>query len=545
MKNIQLAQLVKSDGKYDLTIFSPESIDRIENSIYEKDGKLFLKCFKRNKDIQVKPEEIVRQLMLDKLINEYGYSVDLLDVEYTVNFGREKKFADIVIFNKTDKTSIYCVLEIKKHNAKDGKDQLKSYTNATGAPLAVWTNGTEINYYERLDPNYFEPLSDIPKANEKIEDVKNERFTYLELMGKDRLTEERKSLKDLIQEMEDEVLANAGVDVFEEVFKLIFTKLYDEMESSDDRVDIESQFKSIKKQNPTFTDKQILEQIDSEGYRKLEFRSRGDAHHTKEVIGELFQKAKDKWQGIFEKGEPLRITDENHLQICVGFLQNVKLFNSNLQVIDEAFEYLVNKSAKGEKGQYFTPRNVIDMCVYMINPQLNEYMIDTACGSCGFTVHTLFNVWQKLVNQGKAQFANFSNQKLTTEQKNYVDKVFGIDFDEKSVRVARTLNMIAGDGRTNVLHLNTLDYTRWEEKQKDREWTKTYNDGYQRLLDLAKDPKNPKEFNFDIVMANPPFAGDIKDSRLISNYEVAFDPKGKNQTKFLAMFCLLNEILIF
>ena len=239
MINIQLAQLVKSDGKYDLTIFSPESIDRIENCIFEKGDKLFLKCFKRNKDIQVKPEEIVRQLMLDKLINEYGYSVDLLDVEYTVNFGREKKFADIVIFNKTDKTSIYCVLEIKKHNAKDGKDQLKSYTHATGAPLAVWTNGVEINYYERLDPNYFEPLSDIPKASETIDDVKNERFTYLELMGKDRLTEERKSLKDLIQEMEDEVLANAGVDVFEEVFKLIFTKLYDEMESADDRVNID------------------------------------------------------------------------------------------------------------------------------------------------------------------------------------------------------------------------------------------------------------------------------------------------------------------
>lgn len=531
MKTIQLAKLVKSSGKYDLTIFSSQSIDRLENNIYEKDGKYFLKCLKRNKDIQVKPEEVVRQLMLDKLMNEYGYSVDLLDVEYTVNFGREKKFADIVIFNKTDKTSIYCVLEIKKHNAKDGKDQLKSYTNATGAPLAVWTNGTEINYYERLDPNYFEPLSDIPKANEKIEDIKNEKFTYLELMEKDRLSEERKSLKDLIQEMEDEVLANAGVDVFEEVFKLIFTKLYDEMESADDRVNIETQFKLIKKQSPNFTDKEILKQIDSDGFRKLEFRSRGDAHYTKEVINNLYQKAKDKWQGIFEKGEPLRITDENHLQICVGFLQNVKLFNSNLQVIDEAFEYLVNKSAKGEKGQYFTPRNVIDMCVYMINPQPSEYMIDTACGSCGFTVHTLFNVWQKLVNQGKAQFANFSNQKLTNEQKNYVDKVFGIDFDEKSVRVARTLNMIAGDGRTNVLHLNTLDYTRWEEKLKDSSWGKTYLEGFYRLLDLAKNRQNPKEFNFDIVMANPPFAGDIKDSRLISNYEVAFDSKGKKSNK--------------
>lgn len=531
MNKIQISKFIKSSGKYDLTIFSAESIDRIERNIFEKKEKHFIKCLKRDKDIQVKPEEVVRQLMLDKLLNEYGYSKELLEVEYTVNFGREKKFADIVILNKSDKTSVYCVLEIKKHKAKDGKDQLKSYTNATGAPLAVWTNGIEIDFYERLDPNYFEPLSNIPEASETIEDVKNETFTYLELMLKDRLSEERKSLKSLIEDMEDEVLANAGVDVFEEVFKLIFTKLYDEMESSDDRVNIEAQFKILKKQNPDFEDKEVLNQIDNEDFRKLEFRSRGDAHHTKEMINELFQNAKNKWSGIFEKGEPLRITDENHLQICVGFLQNVKLFNSNLQVIDEAFEYLVNKSAKGEKGQYFTPRNVIDMAVYMMNPQSSEYMIDTAAGSCGFTVHTLFNVWKKLVNQGKAQFANFSNQKLTREQNNYVSKVFGIDFDEKSVRVARTLNMIAGDGKTNVLHLNTLDYTRWAEKQKDREWVKTYNDGYQRLLDLAKDSSDPKEFNFDLVLANPPFAGDIKDSRLLSNYENSYktDKSGKQK----------------
>jgi len=350
-------------------------------------------------------------------------------------------------------------------------------------------------------------------------------------MQKNRLSIERKSLKDLIEEMEDEVLSNAGVDVFEEVFKLVFTKLFDEMESADDRVTIEILLKEAKKSEPDLTENELLSlKIDNEGFRKLEFRSRGDAFRTKEVINKLYQKAKNKWPGIFEKGEPLRITDENHLQICVGFLQNVKLFNSNLQVIDEAFEYLVNKSAKGEKGQYFTPRNVIDMAVYMMNPQSNEYMIDTACGSCGFTVHTLFNVWQKLVNKGKAHFANFSNQKLTSAQKEYVDYVFGIDFDEKSVRVARTLNMIAGDGRTNVLHLNTLDYSRWEEKLKDQVWSRTYLEGFYRLLDLAKNRKTFKEFNFDIVMANPPFAGDIKDSRLISNYDVAFK-KGKKVNK--------------
>ena len=184
------------------------------------------------------------------------------------------------------------------------------------------------------------------------------------------------------------------------------------------------------------------------------------------------------------------------------------------------------------------------MAVYMLNPQPHETMIDTACGSCGFTVHTLFNVWAKLVNQGKANFHNFSNQKLTIEQKDYVDKVFGIDFDEKSVRVSRTLNMIAGDGRTNVLHLNSLDYSRWEEKLKDDNWCRTYLQGYYRMLDLAKNRQNPKQFNFDMLLANPPFAGDIKDTRLIANFAIA-DKNGKRMSKLSRDILFIERNLDF
>lgn len=114
-------ELIKSSWKYDLSVFSKESIERVKKSIFEKNWKDFLTCIKRQKDIQVKPEEIIRQLMLDKLIHDYQYPVELLDVEYTVSFWREKKFADIVILNKSDKTSVYCVLEIKKATAKDWK----------------------------------------------------------------------------------------------------------------------------------------------------------------------------------------------------------------------------------------------------------------------------------------------------------------------------------------------------------------------------------------------------------------------------------------
>ncbi len=534
---INLENIIQQKDNYALSIFSPEAVERLEQSFFEKNGKPYIKCLVREKDIQLKPEEVIRQLMLDKLMREYQYPKELIRVEYPVTFGREKKSADIVVLNKKDKTSPYIIVEVKKAKSKEGKEQLKSYTNATGAPLAIWTNGQQIEFYERLDPNYFEPLSDIPKYGETIDDVKQEEFTYLDLMYKDRLINERKSLKDIILELEDEVLANAGVDIFEEMFKLIFTKLYDEMESADDRIMIERDFARMKRRFPELSDKEIIKKLWEENqgninnYRKLEFRSRGDAHHTKEVINKLFDRAKRKWPGIFEPGEPLRITDENHLQICVGALQNVKLFNSNLQVIDEAFEYLVNKSAKGEKGQYFTPRNVIDMIVYMMNPQPHEYVIDTAAGSCGFTVHTLFNVWNKLKHQGKANFHNFSNQRLTAEQKAFTDKVFGIDFDEKAVRVAKTLNMIAGDGKTNVIHLNSLDFTRWNEKFKDRDWMRKYGEGYYRLLDLAENRDEPKHFHFDLVLTNPPFAGDIKDNRLLAQYEVAYKENGKRVSR--------------
>lgn len=70
---------------------------------------------------------------------------------------------------------------------------------------------------------------------------------------------------------------------------------------------------------------------------------------------------------MFPEGAKLDLT-ASHLAICVASLEGVKLFNSNLEVVDDAFEYLINKSSKGEKGQYFTPRYVIDLCVKMLNP---------------------------------------------------------------------------------------------------------------------------------------------------------------------------------
>ncbi|MDQ7090958.1 MAG: N-6 DNA methylase [Methylococcales bacterium] len=486
----------------------------------------YIKCIVREKDIQLKPEEIVRQLYAARLINEYGYPKKRLAFEYSVNFGREKKSADIVIFDKDRSDASFIIIELKKPKLKDGKDQLRSYCNATGAPIGVWTNGEKISHYHRKDPNYFEDITDIPKANQSLKDILSERFTLKDLIIKDKIANERKSLKDIILEMEDEVLANAGVDVFEEVFKLIFTKLYDEFGSKKDKANIEFYLdQNLDDEDRGDYDqlKNTLSGINDKKFRVMEFRNTGQTDtELKNKIQTLFDEAKSQWSGVFPEGSNFELSD-SHLSVCVSSLQDVKLFNSNLLVVDEAFEYLVNKSAKGEKGQYFTPRHVIDMCVQMLNPKRGEYMIDTASGSCGFPVHTIFKLTGHL----------FTNAEIPDEDKQHVLKVFGIDFDEKTVRVARTLNLIAGDGETNVLHLNTLDFDRWKDKtEKDKKWINTYGKGFERLEKLRAEKGQDKQFNFDILMANPPFAGDIKESRILHQYELGFKADGKKaQTK--------------
>ena len=484
-------------------LFSEEEIQALDERSFGKDvrGKpaTHVTCLVRNKAVQLKPEERTRQLWLSRLIDQYGYPVSRLAVEYPITFGRDtSKRADIVVFDADRPTVPYIIIEVKQPKLRDGKEQLRSYAHATGAPLAMWSNGLLIEVWHRKNPNYFVPIHHLPRASQTIEDIVDQPWTIQTLIDKENEREREgtkaRSLRDLIVDMENEVLANAGVDVFEEVFKLVFTKLYDEMSHHQGK------------------------------HPFLRFRNKNTAAQLKQAIQELFDEAKQEWSGVFLEDERLRLSPD-HLQVCIGSLEEWKLFNSNLDVIDDAFEYLVNKSSKGEKGQYFTPRWVIDMCVKMLNPQEHETVIDTACGSSGFTVHTMFHVWRNIMaDMGSPESHLFTMDAKPKRCGDYVrDKMFAIDFDEKSVRVSRCLNLIAGDGETNVLHLNTLDWTKWNETVKQDEWSDAYGGGWRRLRKLRARTKQAdyRQFKFDILMANPPFAGDIKQSDMLSPYDLA------------------------
>lgn len=476
-----------------LTIFKPDAPDSLE--FFLKRGKPYLKCYASGKDRPAKPEEIVRQLYLRMLMDNYGYPAERIAVEKPVQFGSavHEKAADIVILDKDVPDTAYIIIECKKPKRSDGLEQLKSYCHAEGAPIGVWTNGGESIILHRRDPNYFQNLPDIPSASQTLSELLDERWTLENLAEHNVLVKEQTTLKKIILDMENLVLANAGVDAFEEVFKLIYAKLFDESQAAQG------------------------------GKRKryLQFRVGGaTATEFKQKINDLFDKAKKKWPGVFLEGEHIDLTPE-HLVTCGSYLENVKLFNSNLQVIDEAFEYLSIETGKGKKGQYFTPRHVIDMAVRMLNPDIDEYVIDTAAGSCGFTVHTIFNVWgNEFTATGPAPW-----------QSDYArEMVYAIDFDPRSIKIAKALNLIAGDGKTNVYRANTLDPRGWSDEVKV---------GLKdRLMKFPDDPKQNRwnqdtyrYFAFDVLLTNPPFAGDIKDSRILHQFDLAKKPTGKWKPK--------------
>jgi len=420
---------------------------------------------------------------------DYGYPKDRIGVEKEVWFGSgvHEKSADIIIYQK-DLEHPYIIVEVKKPKREDGIQQLKSYCNAEGSPIGVWTNGSEMIILHREEPNVFTNISSLPTIDQTLIDVIKEPWTIEKLTNENKLVKERLTLKTIILDLEDLVLANAGVDAFDEIFKLIYAKLYDEWAG-----------KNLKNRE-----------------RRVHFRIYGESpKELYDKINGLFESATQKWQGVFRPLDKIELRS-SHLYTCVSFLQDIILFNANLQIIDEAFEYLVTQVAKGAKGQFFTPRHVIDMCVRMLNPEEDEYVIDTAAGSCGFTVHTIFWIW------GEESIGS-----PTREQADYAGTmVYGIDFDDRAVKIAKALNLIAGDGKQNIYKLNTLDSKSWNEEGKA---------GFKKFL--SRFPDNPEAdkdnqdnyqfFNFDVLMTNPPFAGEINEKQILRNYILAERGKGR------------------
>lgn len=432
------------------------------------------------------PEEIVRQLWVYKLINYYGYKPEDLKLEVPVVYGVDDstRFADIVVYSKDGETP-RIVFEIKKPNRKDGIDQLKSYMESKGSPIAVWTNGgSDRVILYRPYPKDYDTLDEIPRRDQEIEDV-IERKRTLAMLKKDF------NFKKILENIEELALANYGDGVFDEIFKLIFAKIYDEIEAED------------RPNNEVF------------------FASSKEPQITYDNINHLFQKACEKWPGIFKPGEKIELKP-SQLSQCIGLMATVRLMGSNLRIMDDAFEYLIPSALKKKDGQFFTPRHVIDMCVRMLNPKPKEYIMDPSCGSAGFLLHAMEWVYPAVT----------SEQMELRKHKYASQYLWGIDISEKSARTSRALMLIAGDGHTNIFgpRISSLDPADWLTAQTGRDLMSELRK--RKLLknmprhDVMMDGDDDAwehydELMFDIVLANPPFAGEIKDRKTLAKYTLA------------------------
>ena len=461
--------------KYYLKSFVPFSSGNEEVQVFVEGGKSA-------------PEEIVRQLWIYKLVHQYGYKQDEIDLEASVQFGVEvgTKAADIIVYTDNVKETPKIIVECKKPKRKDGIEQLKSYMNAKGAPVAVWSNGSDsIILYRPYPKNFDDTLFDIPKRGQEPKDVLEAKKTLLQL-------KRDFNFKKIIQDLEELVLADSGKDEFNEIFKLIFAKIWDEKEALENRKD-----------------------------KTVEFSKALDPDITFDRINGLFKKACEEWPGIFKENEDIELA-KRHLQVCVGPIEGVRLMGSNLRIMDDAFEYLLPTEAKKKKGQFFTPRHVVEMCVRMLNPTQNEYVMDPACGSGGFLLHAM--EWC---------YPADDNNKRELRKHKYASKyLWGIDFESRAAKTSRALMLIAGDGHTNIFgpDVSSLDPRTWYENGSGQELmlglkqaklTQTKIPEQETLKDDDKAWEYFDELKFDLVLANPPFAGEMKDRKMLARYELA------------------------
>lgn len=468
------------DVKHGLSLFNGREIKEIEGLIIERDGKFVIKCQKKNKYKPAKPEEIVRQLWILRLLHDYNYPINRIDIEKVIYFGsRDSGLADIAVLHE-DLTHPYIIFEIKRPKRTDGLEQLKSYCNAEGAPIGVWSNGNEMIRLHRTDPNVFVEIPRIPKITETLRDILTERWTIGWLEEYDELRKGKTTLKKILLDLEELVLGNAGVDPFEEIFKLIYAKLYDETKG-----------------------------INDSKYQLGFFVGDRSAAQIKREITNLLEGAKRQWSGVFEPTDKIELRDE-HLKVCVSFLEKIKLFNSNLRIIDEAFEYLIPQVSKKKEGQFFTPRPVEDMVVQMLNPQPDEFAIDPACGSAGFLLHSVMWV------AGGA----ITGRELPPAAKSFAqNNIVGIDFAKKAVKIAKAINLIVGDGKSHVYKDNSLAPQTWNDETKAGLRPRLL-----RFSESQKDNENQEKFlyfDFDVLMTNPPFAGTVKEKDFLRLYDLA------------------------
>ncbi len=225
-----------------------------------------------------------------------------------------------------------------------------------------------------------------------------------------------------------------------------------------------------------------------------------------DAISALLTESERAWPSLLDGDIVPQLTPE-HLQVCVEALAQHTVSGGDFQVIDGFFEFLVARTAKGAKGQYFTPRHVIEFCVRMLAPSKSDTVLDPACGSGGFLLHTLSYV------RGQESLKEEHLKRYCGTQ------LWGFDISARAVRVAKALMVLVGDGGTNILRLNSLLRPDMGGLLPLVETSAT--DSTLLTVEDVCRTRIRRHKGFDVIMTNPPFAGEVRESHVLEGYAVS------------------------
>ena len=424
--------------------------------------------FATGKPIQAdEAEEKVRQEYERVLVRDYGYRKSEIDIEVPIPRGSSQRDrADVVVYaaakGRDPSADILGIIETKRPGDTSGKAQLKSYMTATSAIWGVWTNGDSIEYFCKphgqtaVLEGY---LNNIPSRGQRVEDVGKHKKSDLKPYG-------RVELKLAFRRILNTLYANTTISRREklgnEMIKLIFAKIRDET-TYPNRV-------------PAFR----------VGYGE-------DPESVKARIVALFRDSvlDLSHDGVFDQRDTITL-DAKGVAWVVGQLERGSLVETPTDVVGDAFEVFAESKLVGEKGEFFTPRGVIDLAVKLTDPQPEQTVCDPACGSGGFLIATMRHIWQSMENNPK--WKNLPEMRLQSAKHQIASRCFfGIDKESDLVRIAKAYMAISGDGRSNIVHENALHEVA------------DFNDiARQRFME------NGKFKQFDFILTNPPYGTKTK-----------------------------------
>ena len=213
------------------------------------------------------------------------------------------------------------------------------------------------------------------------------------------------------------------------------------------------------------------------------------------------------------------------LAYIVSELQRYSLLSTNIDIKGKAYEEIVGANLRGDRGEFFTPRNVMKMVVEMINPQIDEKVLDSSCGTGGFLVQAMTHVIAQLEAEFSASMGIPKKDWDSDTVKVFQDRIsemastsfFGFDINPDLVKATKMNMVMNNDGSGNILQTNSL--------LPPHEWTDEFKTRLAEALHIKKSEIRNYEgiAFFDVIVTNPPFGSKIpiKDKNILEQFELA------------------------